>query len=169
MVLSNNKKGGFTIVEMMTVIFIMSILSTIVVASYRNNEEARNLKLQAQLAVDGLERAQNYALTGSTVNGNQIPVAYQFIVKQCFEEIDNCQYEIWAKINNGETDIFIESRSFNKVNIGNNFSVDFFLPRGKIEITEEAKENFTITNDVGSYLIEVNAVSGRINMTKDEN
>lgn len=167
MVLGNNNKRGFTIIEMMTVIFMMSILSTMVVASYRNNEEARNLKQQAELAVDGLERAQNYALTGSTVDDNQIPIAYQFKVVQCDYEFNGtCQYQIWAKINNGNNDIFIESRSFTKVNINNDFSVDFLLPRGKIENIEG--DNFKITNETGSYTIEVNSISGRINFTKDD-
>ena len=163
MVLKRKDRTGFTIIEMMTVVFIMSILSTIVVAGYRNNEEARHLKFQADLLVDGLERTQSFALAGSIVN-DQIPLGYRFKVSSCN---DNCEYQIFALLK-GETEdpneVEFEERSITKVSIDVNFEADFMLPRGRVEATEPF--SFTVSSGAGIYEIQVDPISGRINLKK---
>lgn len=158
-----NKKG-FTLIELLVAISIMGLLSTIIVANYRDNEEIRKLKNQAELMIDGLEKAQNMALSGMMVN-NQIPIAFQFSVNNCSN--DNCKYEIKAIFSNDEDlNLVIDSRQFVNLKINNDLRINFLLPRANIKIEESSSEFIELSNDNGCYRIDLDSISDRINLRK---
>jgi prepilin-type N-terminal cleavage/methylation domain-containing protein len=163
MVLKIKDRRGFTIIEMMTVVFIMGILSTFVVASYRDNEASRDLKFKADLLVDGLERAQSFALAGSMAD-NQIPLGYRFRINECS---DDCKYLIVALLKSetdDPTESLMEERSIPEVDIDEDFSADFMLPRGQVDKINPI--SFIVSSDAGSYTVQVDPISGRINLIK---
>ncbi len=164
-VLRLNKKG-FTLIELLVAISIMSLISTIVVANYRDNEEVRKLKNQAELMVDGLEKAQNMALTGRMIN-DKIPIAFQFSIEGCN---NNCEYEIKAIFSDDvDSNPIVDSRQFTNLRVNNNLKVDFLLPRANIKVESEEKSIKLENNSNGCYQISIDSISDRINLEKCPN
>lgn len=67
-----NKNKGFTIVELMAILFIIALISFIVLANYRRGEKQYILNSQAQALAQFIREAQNRAL-GSAVEKGEIP------------------------------------------------------------------------------------------------
>jgi len=128
-------KLGFTLIELLLAISVFGILSSIVIIGYRNNEAMRNFETQALKMVDGLNSAQNQALTGALIDGVQ-PDAFRFVVSDCQ---NNCFYKIIALSgNNGDlTEKTVEEVSLPELSVnfdsGSELQVDFKVPRAVIE------------------------------------
>lgn len=69
------KTDGFSLVEMLVVIFISALLSTLILVNYRAGQEKYNLSQAAQQLASDIRRIQNLALTGR-VQGADIPIGY---------------------------------------------------------------------------------------------
>lgn len=67
-----SKKTGFTIIEMLIVIFIVAIVSAVFVVNFRKGAESRKLQRSAQQVAQNLRKIQNMALS-STELANPYP------------------------------------------------------------------------------------------------
>lgn len=63
------KESGFTFTELLVVMFILSLLSTMVLISYRNNQKGYLLSQSAQKLVSDIRKAQNMAISGVDISG----------------------------------------------------------------------------------------------------
>lgn len=70
---SNQKQKGFTLAEMLVVMAIITIISTVVLAQYRAGEKQNLLRLETQKLVNNLRKMQNMSLSSQEHNG-QIPL-----------------------------------------------------------------------------------------------
>lgn len=61
-----NKNKGFTLTELLVVIFIMTVVSGIVMARYRSGERLYILQIAAQEVMGDIREVQNMALSGQT-------------------------------------------------------------------------------------------------------
>jgi prepilin-type N-terminal cleavage/methylation domain-containing protein len=59
-----NKRDAFSMVELIAVIFIIGILSTMTIANYRTGQRKNDLLTESKRFVSVIRRAQNMALTG---------------------------------------------------------------------------------------------------------
>lgn len=59
---------GFTLVEMLAVIFIISLLSTLLIANYRRSQKQYALEQAAQKLVSNLRRVQAMAMSGQDIS-----------------------------------------------------------------------------------------------------
>jgi prepilin-type N-terminal cleavage/methylation domain-containing protein len=66
------QQAGFTIMEMVTVIFIISLLSTIVIVDYGVANKKNNVILGAQNLISDVHRAQSYSLSGKNFGNSDI-------------------------------------------------------------------------------------------------
>jgi prepilin-type N-terminal cleavage/methylation domain-containing protein len=88
---SNKRQKAFTLVELLVVIVIIGVISTILVANWRRNEKQYQLQLTAQEIVQNIRKTQDMALTslkhdpaepvpenfGIFFNPNQYPFSYR--------------------------------------------------------------------------------------------
>ena len=68
MKLSNNK--GFTLVELVVVIFIMAILGATMIANFRAGERSKRVQIAFDTAVNAVRNAQNFTLAGKAVSNS---------------------------------------------------------------------------------------------------
>ncbi len=71
MLASPKKVRGFTLIEMVIVIAIIGLTSSIVITSLSSNRSARETDRAIHVLAGALREAQNYALTGKSVNAAQ--------------------------------------------------------------------------------------------------
>ncbi|MBI5765718.1 type II secretion system protein [Candidatus Falkowbacteria bacterium] len=83
-------KHGFTLIETIVVIAIMSIIFAFLFVNFRGRENNRELENNALLVLDGLKRLQTMALAGETING--ISPQYYFLkISNCSSGCSNYQ------------------------------------------------------------------------------
>jgi prepilin-type N-terminal cleavage/methylation domain-containing protein len=80
MVVGKNQNKGFTLVEMLVVIFIMVLFSVLVISAYGNGQQKYALNSAVQKLAADLHSAQNLALSG-TAQAPDTPVGYGIHVK----------------------------------------------------------------------------------------
>jgi prepilin-type N-terminal cleavage/methylation domain-containing protein len=61
--------GGFTLIELLVAMAIMAILTTLVLARYREADKRRRVQLAGDMLVSALSDTQNSALTGKKATG----------------------------------------------------------------------------------------------------
>lgn len=72
---NNRKRAGFTLIELMVTVFIMSTLASITIVNFRAGERQKRLQLAADGVLNAIRNAQNFTLTSKQVPvGNAIPV-----------------------------------------------------------------------------------------------
>lgn len=59
-----NRMKGFTVLELLVVIFIIGLLSALVLANYRDSQKKYNLSQSAQVLASDIRKAQNMAIGG---------------------------------------------------------------------------------------------------------
>jgi len=64
------KESGFSMTELLVVMFILSLLSTTVLIDYRSNQKKHSLSQSAQKLASDLRKAQNMAMSGVDIAGN---------------------------------------------------------------------------------------------------
>ena len=64
-----HKIGGFTLIEMLVVIAVISILTAVVIIGYRDSGKKYALAQESQKLVADIRRAQNMAMSGAKVAG----------------------------------------------------------------------------------------------------
>jgi prepilin-type N-terminal cleavage/methylation domain-containing protein len=66
------KQSGFTLIELMIVVFVMAIVAGALIISFRQGERQRRTNLMRDTVISAFRTAQNY-----TLSGRQIPPAAQ--------------------------------------------------------------------------------------------
>jgi len=69
-------RRGFTLIEMLAIIAIISIISGSLIVNWRKNEKKYEVQYTAQGIVQNLRRAQDMALSGKKYPGEDVPPAY---------------------------------------------------------------------------------------------
>jgi prepilin-type N-terminal cleavage/methylation domain-containing protein len=161
-------KFGFTLLELLIAISIFAILTSLVGISYRSNEKLRQLKDQSQIIVDGLQKAQNMALTGEavTIDGDLVvPSSYIFNLNSC---TNNCFYTVTAAGTSGSVEL--SKVELKNLSANTNLQAQFTPPRGKMALNGNQTEvKLQISNSVGDdFCIKVNSISGRMDIASDE-
>jgi len=75
-----SKQAGFTLFEMLVVIFIISLLSIGVLLSYRNSRRQYALNQSIHQLVSDLRKAQNMALSGVDINDTTRYCGYGIVI-----------------------------------------------------------------------------------------
>ncbi len=164
-------KRGFTLVELLVAMAIVSLLSTFVVFKYVENDQVKHLKNQAELIIDGLEKTQNMALTGQTTS-DRTPLAYRFQLAECTTD---CSYQIVAVFAaDGQDEEVVENKNFGQAlittNTGQPLLATFNLPRGRLSLNDNQADSAwaQIANEDSFFCVKVIAVSGRLDLLSGE-
>ncbi|MDD2730767.1 MAG: prepilin-type N-terminal cleavage/methylation domain-containing protein [Candidatus Portnoybacteria bacterium] len=96
----NGGKAGFTLLEVLVVIFIMGLLGSLALANFRQGEQAYNLSVAARKVVSDLRRVQNLAMSGIGQTGIEDDDIEGYGI--CFKRGDN-SYIIFVDINGNKT------------------------------------------------------------------
>lgn len=162
---------GFTLIEMLVVISIVGMLSSLLIVNYRRDERSRKLRNSTLLVLDGIKKVQTMSFAGRKVSG-QFPVSYSFIMDNC---TSGCFYKLVANLSD-ESTIDIETIFLSQTDVsmeiidGLQSEIIFSPPRGNLEIENDGFSVDDITfklehpyeNDF--YCLVVNRVSGRMDI-----
>ncbi len=166
---------GFTLAELIIVIGIVGIFSSLTVINFRDNEKVRTMDNQARSLLDGVKRMQTSSLSGKIV-ADQIPISYIFEINKCL--IANCSYSLKAKnviggMDNIDTILLDQST----VDIdGNNLVIEMTPPRSDIKMymdgvlvpSNEVIITLKNINDPSVIKrIRVNGISGRMDILRN--
>ena len=149
--------AGFTMTELLVVMFIISLLSTSVLISFRNNQKSYGLNQSAQQLISNLRKAQNMAMNKVNINGYD---SYGICA-----ETNNNYYIIYADDNSNNTyepsDVIIETINLlNNVKINNTLDVFFESPDPKTYINGS-----DIIGLSGSIILEIDGAFKTITIT----
>jgi len=92
-------KTGFTLMEMLLSLFIVSLISTLLLVNYRGGQEQKAVLSQAETLVNELRAAQNSALHGRETGG-QVPYGYGLYFNTATSD---SSYIIFADTNDNKT------------------------------------------------------------------
>lgn len=146
-------RQGFTLIEVVIVIAIIGIMTAFMVVSLSNQRRIRNLDLASQEIAAALRTAQNYALTGRSINAAE----------------NNCSFGVQMVAGATYTLVHSVGAGCATSAIGGDYSlrggvsfaaaqtVNFLLPRGEVG----AKSTIRLTNGALSRYVCVNT-NGRI-------
>ncbi len=162
---------GFTLIELMVVALLMIMMTTLVLANYRQGEKSRKVGLTVDAIVSALTAAQNNALTGkATTNTNgacRVPQSYYVTFSY------TARYTMYAINNCGSTDLIENFDLPQAVRVkasglvadsspaATNLSTSFIPPYGVLEIARDGGSFSTFRT--GSITVET--VDGSISQT----
>lgn len=70
---TNKSQRGFTLIEMLVVVFIMALLSSISIANFRNGERHKRVAIAVDTVTNAIRSAQNYTLSGKEISDPSNP------------------------------------------------------------------------------------------------
>ncbi len=73
-----NKKAGFTLLELMVVVAIIGIMSAVGFVSLSDSRNQKAVDLEARKVASVLRMTQNYAVSGYSLDINKIPCQFTF-------------------------------------------------------------------------------------------
>ena len=173
-------RRGFTLAELMIVIAIVGIFSSLTIVNFRGNSLSREIGNQALLLFNGVKTIQTASLSGRIIDG-QVPTAYRFSLNKCVAE---CRYDLQASTTADLIPInssvlldksMIEILDSNGNELGANLIVEVAPPRGKISIfvdgnliaNNEAQIKLTHPENPGiARTVRINGTSGRMDILK---
>lgn len=148
------KKGGFTLVEMLVMIVIIGIISSILIVNWRRNENQYQLQRAAQEVAQNIRKAQEMALAGRNCPGTTPPLPASYGL-HFYRDNPNSYAMFCDKNNNGTyqpSDEFVENISIesgvqiHSLSSGNqDLDVVFTLPEGFVKINPSAAAPAIIT------------------------
>lgn len=180
--------GGFTLIEMLVAIFIMTTLTFVSITNMRKGERQKRVAFAADGVVNALRVAQNYALSGkvlpeSATCANRSPVAYKVSFNRASNEYvlsveDYCNTSPSPVVERYTfpENTSIRSGGMNICNPGCNSSevvvVRFVPPFGKMTVASSASGSFAGFNSVTvtvqdltgtlQKVVTVDGISGRV-------
>jgi len=95
---ANSGGAGFTLVELLVVIFIMGLLGSMVLANFRQGERIYSLSGATRKLVSDLRRIQNLSMSGVKSETEDIVYGYGIYLKK-----DGSTYTIFMDKNNNKT------------------------------------------------------------------
>lgn len=135
------KQAGFTLIEMLVVIFIIGILSALLFANYRTGEKRYILTQASHEVVSNIRKAQNMAISGTDIPGTS---HYGFGVY--FSRGDN-YYIVYADENGNSTYQPSDDVMIGTVNLPNKVSINALSPlSNKLDIFFESPRPITYIN-----------------------
>ncbi len=156
---------GFSIIELLVVIFIVALLSGLVLVGFFSGQKRYAVSRAAQLLAADLRRAQNFAITGK-IQGATVPAGYGLYISSA------SQYKLFYNNNTNKqynaSSITLETISLADAAItsaGIAKSIYFTPPEPVTYINGAASGSqiFTITSNSYSKTVTVDA-SGRISI-----
>lgn len=91
----DKKQQGFSLIEMLVVIFIVVLISATLIVNWRKNEKQYLLQRVAQNIVQDIRKMQDMALNGTKYE-NQIPYSYGIF----FDKNKKKSYQLFGDLNN---------------------------------------------------------------------
>ncbi|MFA4871805.1 MAG: type II secretion system protein [Patescibacteria group bacterium] len=176
-------KIGFTLIETIVVIAIMSAMFAFLFVNFRGKDDIRFLDNKANTILSDLQRLQTMSLSGELVDG-QSPKYYFFKFTNC--ATDGCTgYQLAAKMPDDSefviSDVGLEKILINVIGAegvqSGNIYVRFDAPRGTIQIFNGADSLDSLTAKAAlsgilvpddSRYIKISAISGRINISSTQ-
>lgn len=137
--MSRDSSKGFTLAELLVVIGIIALISTVVFANYRQGEKHFSLQRASYALVQDIRSAQNMAMGARTVAG-VVPEGYGIY----FNTSTPTQYKIFADngdglYGGGDTDVttlqFESGIAITSLSTGGTLSVVFFPPDPSVLIS----------------------------------
>jgi len=140
-----NKQKGFTLIELIVVMAIIVILTTLVLANYRDGQKRYALSQSAQQLASDLRRIQNMAMNGVGISAASGRRGYGIYINLA----NNDSYIIYADQNGNNTwqpsDELIEA-----INLANNVKITgVSTPNEKADIYFESPDPTTYISNLG--------------------
>lgn len=131
MILKINQ-NGFSLIEMLVSIFILTIITTLSITNYRAGEKKNLLNLESNVLLSNIRKMQNMVLNGSKFNEKEMPFGGYGI------HFENTGYTIFSDDNANK--VYDAGEAVNiavlqKISLsvsGNNNNLIFLPPKGQV-------------------------------------
>ena len=137
------KISGFTIIELLVVIFIIGLLSTLVLVNYRGGQKKYALSQSVQQLVSDLREAQNMAMSGVDIEGQY----YGYGVYVNRHDL-NTSYQLYADENNDNK--YDSGESLETVSLPEGIEIKLTSPASKVDVFFRSPEPTTYINSPSS-------------------
>lgn len=152
---SKSKQKGFTLFELLVVVLVIGLVSSILIANLRKGEKQYQIQLAAQEIAQNIRRAQDMALTSWRHQG-EIPYNYGVY----FRKQDKDSYKIFAD-KNGNNKYETSDGLVETVKIESNIEIDSLSSEPDLYITFSLPDGFThIEPLASSATITIRRVNG---------
>jgi len=148
-----HKQAGFTIIEMMVVVSIIGLLSSITILNYNSVGRKSVVAMAAQNLASDVRKAQSYALNGKIVGSNKGSWGIYFN-----QDVDNRNsYRLFTDFNNDyKRD---PNEDFQIIKLPKNVVIDFistsYSQSSVVYIPPDPKINITINDTIQANVITI--------------
>lgn len=141
----DKRQKGFSLLEMLVVISIIGLISTILIVNWRKNEKQYLLQRVAQNIIQDIRKAQDMALNGTKYENQEVPYSYGI-----FFDKNKEYYQLFGDVNGNNTyqpsdmdieiggEVLIESgieiNSLSSETKGQGLNIVFSIPDGFMRI-----------------------------------
>jgi prepilin-type N-terminal cleavage/methylation domain-containing protein len=106
MIQKDNRQSGFTMIELIIVILIMGILSSMLIINFRAGERQKRVNLTRDTVITALRASQNFSLAGKQIPADAVRVRGS---NRCSG--DNAAVSYWTEMTTGQNiDVMAEDR-----------------------------------------------------------
>jgi len=141
---NKNSRKGFTLIEALVVIFIISLLAISILASYKNSNKKYILLQANQKIISDLRKVQNMAINGTEIEGYCSTVDACFGYGIMFDLTSPSSYILFADGNGNET--YNAGEGFETVNLPSTVIIQSIFPSPKAHVFFEAPDPITYVN-----------------------
>ncbi|MFH1192052.1 MAG: prepilin-type N-terminal cleavage/methylation domain-containing protein [bacterium] len=136
MTLKHNQ-NGFSLIEMLVSVFILTIITTLSITNYRAGEKKNLLNLESNVLLSNIRKMQNMVLNGSKFDGHEMPFGGYGI------HFESTGYTIFSDDNSnkkydaGEAASAVVLQKISLAETGNNKNLIFFPPKGQVCVNQD--------------------------------
>lgn len=149
--------AGFTLMELLVVMFIISLLSALVLAGYRGGQKKYALAQAEQRLISDLRRAQNMAITGTGIVQGMY-FGYGLYVSRNFSRTS---YELYGDKDNDNR--YDSNESIERVDLPQGIRIRSHTPGWRVDVFFRPPEPITYINQ-----IDTPGRSGRITLEVED-